>query len=86
MTQERRGRAGRAVRASATPSSITWDSPTAFPCVRGMRIRVVDILDWLASGMSREEILEDYPELEPEDIDASLRFARNRVDHPILAA
>lgn len=40
----------------------------------------------LASGMSREEILADYPELEPEDIDACLRFARDRVDHPILAA
>lgn len=56
------------------------------PCVRGMRIRVIDVLDWLASGMSREEILADYPELEPEDIDACLRFARDRVDHPILAA
>jgi uncharacterized protein (DUF433 family) len=56
------------------------------PCIRGMRIRVVDVLDLLASGMSREEILADYPELEPEDIDACLRFARDRVDHPIVAA
>lgn len=56
------------------------------PCVRGMRIRVIDVLDLLASGMSREEILADYPELESEDIDACLRFARDRVDHPILAA
>ena len=38
------------------------------PCIRGMRISVYDILDWLASGMSQEEILKDYPELEKEDI------------------
>jgi uncharacterized protein (DUF433 family) len=56
------------------------------PCIRGMRIRVIDVLDLLASGMSREEILADYPELEPQDIEASLRFARDRVDHPIVAA
>ncbi|MEX1259216.1 MAG: DUF433 domain-containing protein [Gemmatimonadota bacterium] len=56
------------------------------PCIRGMRIRVVDVLDFLASGMSREEILADYPELESEDIDACLKFARDRIDHPIVAA
>jgi uncharacterized protein (DUF433 family) len=55
-------------------------------CIRGMRIRVVDVLDLLASGMSREEILADYPELEAADIDACLKFARDRVDHPIVAA
>lgn len=56
------------------------------PCVRGMRIRVTDVLGWLASGMSREEILADYPDLESEDIDACLRFASERLDHPIVAA
>ncbi len=56
------------------------------PCIRGMRIRVIDVLDLMAAGMSREEILSDYPELEPEDIEACLRFARDRVDHPIVAA
>ena len=56
------------------------------PCVRGMRIRVVDVLDFLAAGMSREEILSDYPELESEDIDACIRYARDQVDHPIVAA
>ena len=56
------------------------------PCVRGMRIRVIDVLDLLAAGMSREEILSDYPELEPEDIEACLKFARDRIDHPIVAA
>jgi uncharacterized protein (DUF433 family) len=56
------------------------------PCIRGMRIRVIDVLDLLASGMSRAEILSDHPELEDEDIEASLKFARDRVDHPIVAA
>ncbi len=56
------------------------------PCIRAMRIRVVDVLDFLASGMSRDEILSDYPELEPEDIEAALKFARDRFDHPIVAA
>lgn len=56
------------------------------PCIRGMRIRVVDVLDLLASGLSRAEILDEMPDLEDADIDAALRFARSRVDHPILAA
>ena len=45
------------------------------PCIRGMRITVYDILDYLASGMTEAEIINDFPELEPEDIRASLGFA-----------
>ena len=56
------------------------------PCVRGLRIRVLDVLQMLASGMSREEILHEYPDLEDGDIDASLNFAIERVDHPRGAA
>lgn len=56
------------------------------PCVRGMRIRVVDVLDLLASGLSNGEVLEELPDLEAEDIEACLRFASRRLDHPILAA
>lgn len=56
------------------------------PCVRGMRIRVSDVLDLLASGLSAEQVLEELPDLEREDIDAVLRFASTRLDHPILAA
>jgi uncharacterized protein (DUF433 family) len=56
------------------------------PCVRGMRIRVTDVLDLLASGLSAREVLEELPDLEPEDIAACLRFASRRLDHPILAA
>jgi len=45
------------------------------PIIRGMRIRVMDVLEMLGSGMSRDEILEDFPYLESEDIDACLLFA-----------
>jgi len=48
------------------------------PCIRGMRISVYDILDWLASGMTQENILHDYSELEKEDIEAALRFVGER--------
>jgi len=48
------------------------------PCIRGMRITVYDMLGWLASGMSENEILADYPELEREDIFACLVFAATR--------
>ena len=56
------------------------------PCVRGMRIRVVDVLDLLANGLAPAQVLEDLPDLEPEDIQACLRFARQRIDHPVLVA
>jgi uncharacterized protein (DUF433 family) len=48
------------------------------PCIRGLRITVYDVLDYLASGMSQEEILRDFPDLVPEDIRACLAFAAER--------
>ncbi len=48
------------------------------PCIRGMRISVYDVLDWLASGMSEEDILGDFPELSRDDIKACLDFAADR--------
>jgi len=54
------------------------------PCIRGLRIRVKDVLDLLAAGATREEILEDFPYLEAGDIDATLEFAARQSDHPIL--
>jgi uncharacterized protein (DUF433 family) len=48
------------------------------PCIRGMRITVYDILEYLASGMSEDEILADFPDLTREDIRASLAFAADR--------
>jgi uncharacterized protein (DUF433 family) len=48
------------------------------PCIRHMRITVYDVLGWLASGMTQQDILADYPELEIEDIQACLTFAADR--------
>ena len=48
------------------------------PCIRGMRITVQDVLEYLAAGMSEEEILSDFPELTHDDIRACLTFAANR--------
>lgn len=56
------------------------------PCIRGMRIRVSDILELLAAGASREQILADYPYLESDDITATLLYAARQFDHPVLKA
>jgi uncharacterized protein (DUF433 family) len=48
------------------------------PCIRGLRITVYDILDYLASGMTSDQILADFPDLEAEDIRAALAFAADR--------
>jgi uncharacterized protein (DUF433 family) len=54
------------------------------PCIRGMRIRVSDILELLGAGASFEEILEDYPYLEREDILAALEYAARQTSHAVL--
>jgi uncharacterized protein (DUF433 family) len=54
------------------------------PCIRGMRIRVKDVLEMLAAGVSESQILEDFPYLEQEDIRACLQFAASEMDHAIL--
>ena len=56
------------------------------PTVRGLRIRVQDILELLAAGAPRSEILEDYPYLEDGDITAALEYAARELDHAVLAA
>jgi uncharacterized protein (DUF433 family) len=56
------------------------------PCIRGLRIRVADILNLLASGATPEEILQDYPYLEREDISATLEFAARQNDHFVVRA
>ena len=55
------------------------------PCIRGMRIRVRDVLDLLASGATEAEILQSYPYLVREDIQASLEYAARQVDHAVLS-
>jgi len=54
------------------------------PCIRGMRIRVKDVLEMLADGETEKQILEDFPYLEAEDIRACLEFAAAEMDHAIL--
>ena len=54
------------------------------PCIRGMRIRVTDILGMLAEGVPHEEILKDFPYLEPDDIKAALAYAARQSDHAVL--
>jgi uncharacterized protein (DUF433 family) len=56
------------------------------PCIRGMRMRVKDLLDLLAAGVSSEEILRDHPYLEKADIQAVLEFAAAQSDHVMLRA
>ena len=51
-----------------------------------MRIRVVDVIDLLAAGLSAEEVLAELPDLEIEDIEAALRYASSRINHPVIAA
>jgi uncharacterized protein (DUF433 family) len=56
------------------------------PCIRGMRIRVSDVLDLFVAGLSAEQILEEMPDLEAEDIKAALLYASRKLNHPVLMA
>ena len=56
------------------------------PTIRGLRVRVQDVLELLASGAPRAEILQDYPYLEDADITAALEYAVRELDHAVLAA
>jgi len=56
------------------------------PCIRGMRIRVTDVLEMLAAGETPEQILAQSPYLQREDISATLLYAARRLDHPTIAA
>ena len=67
-------------------SRITFNSKQCGgrPCIRGMRIRVKDVIEMLASGATQPEILDAYPYLEPEDIRACLEYAAAQLDHAVL--
>ncbi len=56
------------------------------PCIRGMRIRVVDVIDLLANGLTNDQVLAELPDLEPEDIHACLRYASRKLNHPVLVS
>lgn len=65
--------------------TIEPDKRGGKPCIRRMRITVYDVLGWLASGMSADEIIDDFPELTKADITACLEFAADR-DHRLVAS
>ncbi len=56
------------------------------PCIRGMRIRVIDILELYAAGLTSDQILEELPDLESEDLTAALNYAVRAIDHPVVTA
>ena len=56
------------------------------PCIRGMRIRVTDVLELLAANLTPDQVLAELPDLEADDIQACLRYASRKVDHPVVPA
>jgi uncharacterized protein (DUF433 family) len=66
--------------------TIRLDQCHGRPCIRGMRIRVVDVLEMLANGAPEVEILADFPDLEAEDIRACLAYAVVQLGHPVVVA
>ena len=55
-------------------------------CIRGLRIRVADILELYAAGLNGEQILEDFPDLEAQDLQAALRYMARELDRPALTS
>ena len=66
--------------------TVNVDQCGGRPCIRGMRIRVTDVLDLLANGLTPQQVLEELPDLEAEDIQACLKFASMRVNHPMVTS
>ena len=56
------------------------------PCIRGMRVRVSDVLDLFVAGLTSQEILRELPYLEPEDLQACLQYAAREINHPVLVS
>ena len=56
------------------------------PCIRGLRVRVTDVLDLFAAGLTADQILGELPYLEADDLKACLQYAARKIDHPVLVA
>lgn len=56
------------------------------PCIRGMRIRVIDILDLLSNGLSQSQIVEELPDLELADVEAAIKYAISKTNHPVITS
>ena len=79
-------RLGRNMSIIAERITVNVDQWGGRPCIRGMRIRVTDVLDLLANGLALQQVLEEFPDLEAEDIQACLKFASSRVNHPMVTS
>jgi uncharacterized protein (DUF433 family) len=79
---------GRSLAGMSYLDRITFDPEQCGgrPCIRGMRIRVKDVLEMLAAGASEGQILEDYPDLQAEDIRACLQYAAAQANHAVVQA
>lgn len=66
--------------------TVSPDQCGGRPCVRGLRIRVTDVLDLLVAGLTTARVIDELPDLDREDVAACLRFASKRIDHPVVAA
>ena len=66
--------------------TVRSDQCHGHPCIRGMRIRVIDVLEMLGGGLTNEEILAGYPYLKPADIRACLVYAAREMNHPVVTA
>lgn len=64
--------------------TLESDKRSGKPCIRGLRITVQDVLEWLAAGMTADDIVVDYPELKQDDILACLAYAAERERHSAL--
>jgi uncharacterized protein (DUF433 family) len=69
-----------------TRITINADQCHGRPCIRGLRIRVADILEMLANGTAADKILADFPDLEPDDIRACMAYAATLTGHPVVNA
>lgn len=78
--------AGRSIKNRLSRITVDGNVCGGRPCIRGMRIRVSDVLDLLAAGNDRKKILADYPYLEAEDIEAALEYAAQALDHRVIRA
>ena len=76
---------GRSMRNLAERITINPEQCGGRPCIRGMRIRVTDVIELFAAGLTAEQILKELPDLEPEDLPACLLFAARKLDHPVVA-
>jgi uncharacterized protein (DUF433 family) len=66
--------------------TVNSDQCGGRPCIRGMRVRVSDVLDLFAAALTSQEILQQLPYLEAEDLQACLQYAAREIGHPILVS